>query len=96
MGNRWIFLPISNSMGKCNKNHGMGKVWEIDPHTFPIVWVFFPIRFPSNGILYHMENARVSPSISQTTGKGNKTHGIGKVWEIDTHTFPLVWMQFSH
>ena len=27
----------------------------------------------------------------------NKTHhGMEKVWEIDTHTFPIVWLLFSH
>ena len=44
MGNAWIFPSISHSTGKCNKTHGMGKVWEIGTHTFPIVWVlFFPL-----------------------------------------------------
>ena len=33
-------------MGKCNKTHGMGKVWEIDNHTFPIVWVLFSHPIP--------------------------------------------------
>ena len=36
-------------MGKCNKTHCMGKAWEIDTHTFSIVWVHFahliPIRW---------------------------------------------------
>ena len=80
-------------MGKCNKTHGMGKVWKIT-HTFPIVWVFFPIRFPSYGILHHMRNAWGSPSISHSTGKCNKTHGMGWTWEIGTHTFPIVWVIF--
>lgn len=30
------------------------------------------------------------------TGKYNKTYGMGEVWEIDTHTFPIVWLLFSH
>ena len=33
-------------MGKCNKIHGMGKVWEIDAHTFFIVWVLFSYSIP--------------------------------------------------
>ena len=33
-------------MGKCNKTHGMGKVWEIDTHTFSIVWVLFSHQIP--------------------------------------------------
>ena len=28
-------------MEKCDKTRGMGKVWEIDNHTFPIAWVLF-------------------------------------------------------
>ena len=44
MGNAWVSLYISHSTGKCNKTHGIGKVWEIGTHTFPIVWVlFFPL-----------------------------------------------------
>ena len=46
--------------GKHNKTYGMGKVWEIDTHTFPIPMVLFPIRFPSCGILKHMGNAHGS------------------------------------
>ena len=34
-------------MGKCNKTHSMGKVWEIGTHTFPIVWVLFSHLIPS-------------------------------------------------
>ena len=33
-------------MGKCNKIHGMGKVWKIDNHTFPIAWVHFSHPIP--------------------------------------------------
>ena len=36
--------------GKYNKTYGMGEVWEIDPHTFPIPMVLCPIRFPSYGV----------------------------------------------
>ena len=42
--NAWIFPSISCSTAKCNKTHGMRKVWQIYTHTFPIVWVlFFPL-----------------------------------------------------
>ena len=34
-------------MGKCNKIHSMGKVWEIGTRTFPIVWVLFSHLIPS-------------------------------------------------
>ena len=45
-------FPItSHSTGKCNKTYSMEKVWEIDNHTFPIVWVlFFP--FDSHPMVY--------------------------------------------
>lgn len=46
MGNAWIFPLISHSTGTSNKSHGMGKVWEINTHIFPIVWVLFsPLHF---------------------------------------------------
>ena len=38
-----------------------GKSGGTDTHPFPIVWYFFPIRFPSYGILQHMRNVWVSP-----------------------------------
>ena len=57
---------------------------------------FFPIRFPPYGILQHMGNTWVLPLISHGTGKCNKTHCIGRNWEIGTHTFPIVWMFFPH
>ena len=36
------------------------------------------IRFASPGIFHHMVNAWVSPSISHSTGKSNKTHRMGE------------------
>ena len=39
---------------------------------------------------HHMGNAQIFASISHSKGKYNKTHVMGKVWEIDTHTFPTV------
>ena len=50
---------------------------------------FFPIRFPSYGILHHMGNAWVSPSISHSMRKCNKTLPMRWTWEIGTHTFPI-------
>ena len=49
---------------------------------FPIVWVFFSIRFPSCGILHHMGNAWVFSSIPHSMRKGRKTHQMGEAWEI--------------
>ena len=37
-----------------------------------------------------MGNAWVSPSISHSTGKCNKTHRMRWTWETGTHTFPIV------
>ena len=97
MGNDRVFPSISHSMGKCNKTHRMGRSREIGNHTFPIVWVlFFPILFPSYGVLDYMGNAWVFPSISDSTGKCNKTHRMGKTWEIGNQTFPIVWVLFPH
>ena len=62
---------------------------------------FLPIRFPSYGIFYHMGIAWVSPLISHSTVKRNKTQRLERTWEIGTHTFysmslfphlnPILW-----
>ena len=39
-----------------------------------------------------MGNAWVFPSISHSSGKWNKTHGMGRTWKIGIHTFPIVWI----
>ena len=43
MGNAWVSSYISHSTGKCNKTHGMGKVWEIDNHNMGNACVFSSI-----------------------------------------------------
>ena len=96
MGNAWVSPYISHSTGKCNKTHGMGKVCEIDTNAFPIVWVLISHRVPSYGIPCHTRNVWVSLHISHSTGKCNKSHGIAKVWGIDTHTFFIVWVRLFH
>ena len=63
---------------------------------FPYYECFFPIQFPSYDIPQHMGNAWVSPLISHSTGKCNKTHSMGKVCEIYNHTIPIVWVLFFH
>ena len=73
-----------------------GRFWEISTHAFAIVWAFFPIRFPSHGILRHLENGWVSPSIFHSTGKWSKIHQIARAWKIGTHTFPKVWVLSFH
>ena len=52
--------------------------------------------FPSYDIPQHIGNAWVSPLISHSTGKCNKTHSMGKVCEIYNHTIPIVWVLFFH
>ena len=64
------------------KTHCIWRTWEIGTHIFPIVWVFFSIRFPSCGILHHMGNAWVFSSIPHSMRKGRKTHQMGEAWEI--------------
>ena len=78
MGNAWVSPSISHRMGKCNKAHR----FEIVTHNFPTVWVFFPIRFTSYGILHLMENAYGFLSVSHNIGKDSQTHQMGKDWEI--------------
>ena len=45
---------------------------------------------------HHMGNVWVLQSTFHSTGKCNKTHCMGKTWEIGTHTFPIVRALFSH
>ena len=56
---------------------------------------FFPIQFTSCGMLHYMGNAWVFPSISYSTKKFNKTHHMGRTWEIVTNNFSIVWVVFS-
>ena len=56
-GDSCVFPSIYHSTGQC-----MGRIWEIGTHHFPI-------RYPSYGIPHHMENAGVSPPISNSTTK---------------------------
>ena len=60
----------------------MGKTCEIGAYIFSIVWVLFPIRFPSYGILHHMRNTWVFPSVAHVLGKCNKTHCMGKTVKL--------------
>ena len=73
-----------------------GKPGKSITILFPWHGCFFPIQFPSYGILQHMRNAWVSPSIYHSAGKCYKTLRMGWTWEIGTHTFSIVWVIFSH
>ena len=67
---------------------------------------FLPIRFLSYGIFYHMGIAWVSPLISHSMVKRNKTQRLERTWEIGTHTFysmslfphliPILWYTSWH
>ena len=93
--NAWVFPLTFYNLGKCSKTHRIGRAWEIGTHTFLIALVhFFFIRFPCFGILHHMQNAWVAPSICHCMGKWCKTHQAGRAWEMDIHYFPLVWALF--
>ena len=96
MGNAWVSQSFFHNTRNCNKTHCMGWTWESSAHTIPILWTLFSIRFQIYGILHHMRNACVFSLISHNLGKDTQTHWMGKVWEIVTHTFPIVWVFFSH
>ena len=55
---------------------------------------FFPIRFPSYGILHYMGNAWCFVSISHSIGRSSKIHPVVKIWVKDTHIFPKAWLLF--
>ena len=93
--NTWVFSSISHSMGKGSKTHLMGQAWDIGSHTFSIVRLLFPVRFPFCGKLHHIGNACVFSSISHSMRKGSKTPQIWRVWEIGFHTFSIAWVLFS-
>ena len=67
---------------------------------FPIMGTFYPIQFPSYGIVHHVGNEWASPMMSHSTRKCNKTHRMGRTWGIGNHTFPeygyFFWYTSSH
>ena len=69
-----ILQLISHNMGKCNKTHGMGKVWEIDSHT-----CFFPLDSHHHLVYFIMcETHGFSHQISQSPSN----------WECLGNRFP--------
>ena len=54
---------------------------------------FFP-SFPDYGILYHIKNAWVFPSISHNIGECSKIRPMGRswLWEHPLHQIPITWM----
>ena len=72
-----------SSYGKCNKIHDMGKVWEIDTHTFPMVLVVFPHTIP---ILWYTSSHEKCMffliNFIHITEKYSQTYRMGKVFKI--------------
>ena len=62
--------------------HSMSAYFPLDFHHT----VYF-ITWDMHGFLHQFPRLRK---------KINKTHGMGRVWEIETHTFPIAWVLFSH
>ena len=96
MGNAWVSHKFPTVWKNATKLVVWGKSGKSITILFPQHGCFFPIRFPSYGMLYHMGNAWVSPLILHSTGKCNKTHRMGRTWEIGPHTFPILWEHFFH
>ena len=104
IGNAWIFSSISHSKRNCNKTHGMGKVWEIDTHTFPIAWVLFSIEIPilcynssygkCMGFPISFSNygkMQQNPSYGENLGSWYPyfSHSMGAFYPLDFH--PMVY-----
>ena len=74
------------------ENITKAKAWrksgELILILLPYCGCFLPIRFPSDGILHHMGNAWVSPSIFHSTGKCSKTLVWGKPAKLVLILFP--------
>ena len=95
----WEMHGFSHQFFRLRENATKLMVWgksrKLILILFPQCGCFFPVGFPSYGILHHLGNAWVSPSISHDAGKCSKTHCMGRTWEIGTHIFPVVWVLFS-
>ena len=72
MGNAWCFVSISHSIGRSSKIHPVVKIVIKIPIFFPKHGYFSSIIFPPYGILQHVKNAWVFPSISHNMGKCSK------------------------
>ena len=86
MGNGLFFPSVSHSMEKCSKTHSVKEMWDTDTHIFPEIWLLF--SHSHSGILHHMRNAYVFPSISHSMEKCSRSCPKERTWDIDTHTSP--------
>ena len=72
----------------------MWRSWETGTHTFPIVWVLFPLD--SHPMVYFItwELHGFSHQIFHSIRKVSETHRMGKAWEIGFHIFLIKWVFF--
>ena len=70
-------------------------------HTFSIKWVLFsldshPMIYTS--LLCELYGFSLNGKClgNWFLGKSYKTHHMWRIWEMGTHTFPMVWVLFSH
>ena len=69
-----------------------GKSGKLILILFPQYGGFFPIKFPSYGILHHMGNTWVfSPNFPQHS----ETYQMGNAWKIASLIFSIKWVTFS-
>ena len=73
----------------------LGEPWKLVPILFQQYGCFFSIRFPSCGILHHMGNALVSPSISYRTRNATKLIVWGEPGKLVLILFPYYGRFFS-
>ena len=96
----WETHWFSHQFPKARENASKHIVWgepgKLLLILFPYYECFFPIRFPSYGILHHMGNAWVFATIFYSTRKCNKTHRMERTRELSTHTFPILRVFFSN
>ena len=93
MGNAWCFVSISHSIGRSSKIHPVVKIVIKIPIFFPKHGYFSSIIFPPYGILQHVKNAWVFPSVSHSMGKCSKIRPM--VWSCSLepllHQIPIIW-----
>ena len=93
-------LPLQFLIAKENptKPRYGGETRKLVLILFPQHGCFFHIRFLSYSILHHLGNAWVSPSISHSIGKCNKTRRIGSlgVWILFFYQIPILWYNLPH
>ena len=80
MRNAWILPSTSHSTGKCNKTNCMGRIWEIDTRTFPILWVLFSYPVP---ILWY------------TSSYGNKSVHVMQHFQVVIRAFAALQIFFT-